>query len=101
MPVSKNTPPKFSQPADDVRWLSGDENNATAEARRRARLAAPDAVAFLAHCIRDDTASNQQRVRSANMVLEAAGLLQNEYKPTGLFDADVRDAVSAHDGGDG
>jgi hypothetical protein len=96
MPVPKVPPPKIARSVDDVHWsMSGDDADATLEARRRARLAAPDAVAFLVHCIRDDHASNQQRVRSANMVLECAGLLQTESKPTGLFGSDAGDADGA------
>jgi hypothetical protein len=75
--------------------MGGDDAAAALEARKRARQASPDAIAFLVHCIRDDRASLTQHVRSSTVVLECAGLLQTESRPTGLFgsgdagDADV------------
>lgn len=71
---------------------SGDGETEKEEARRLARMGSPDAILYLLHTIRDDRASNAQRVRSCSMVLEAGGLLQAESRPTGLFDADARDA---------
>jgi hypothetical protein len=97
LPEETIMPPSKSAPIHNVHLVTNDED-AMAEARRRARVAAPDAVAFLVHCIRDDSASNQQRVRSANMVLECAGLLQVMSKPTGLFDSDTGDADGTHAG---
>ena len=84
---------KMSQQKVEIEWTtSGDDGEAAKEARRRARLAAPDAIAYLVHCVRDDHATNAQRVRSANMVLECAGLLQTETRVTGLFGGDAGDA---------
>ena len=70
---------------------SGDASASAEEARRRAKLSAPDAIALLSFVVKQDGyASVAQRVRSATVLLEAAELL-SESKPTGLFRAEGSD----------
>lgn len=78
---------KVSEVVDAVRWTAqGDDAEAAAETRRRARLVGPDAVAFLSFAMKSDGfASVSQRVRCASVLLEVGQFLSFEAKPTGLF----------------
>ena len=93
MSSPKATQPQVSQAIDATKWATGgDDGEAAAETRKRARLCGPDAVAFLAYVMRDDKfASSAQRVRAASMLLEAAGFLTPEARETCLFRADGAD----------
>ena len=93
MTVAKVPPQKIEQLIDAVAWAPrGDDTASAEEARRRARQAAPDAIALLAFVVKTDGyASVAQRVRSATVLLEAAELLASESKPTGLFRAEGSD----------
>jgi hypothetical protein len=58
-----------------------DDGAAAAEALRRARMAAPDCVAFLHNVVRAERiASPMQRVRAACVLLAAAGFLPSETR---------------------
>jgi hypothetical protein len=87
MMVSKLPLPKLAQAIDEMRWsMSGDDTEAAAETRKRARQAGPDCVAFLHFVMRSDKfATAFQRVRCATVLLEAGGFLSSEAKETGLF----------------
>jgi hypothetical protein len=87
MTVTKVPRKTFTQTIDAVRWaVSGDDAEATAETRKRARLSGPDAVEFLHYVvITDGFASEAQRVRSATVLLETGGFLSSQAKETGLF----------------
>jgi hypothetical protein len=87
MTVPKVAQQKITQTIDAVEWaVSGDDAEAAAETRKRARQCGPDAVAFLYHVlITDKFASVAQRVRAASTLLEAGEFLSNEAKETGLF----------------
>ena len=64
---------------------------AASEARRLARKAAPLCIAFLVWVVEDEHSSIPQRVRASTVVLECAGLLLSENRPTGLFGNDAPD----------
>jgi hypothetical protein len=87
MTVPKVTQQKIAQPIDPVQWTAhGDDAEAAAETKRRARQCGPDAVAFLRHVlITDKFASAAQRVRAASVLLEVGEFLSSEAKETGLF----------------
>ena len=87
MTGAKVSPQKIEQLIDAVAWTAhGDATASAEEARRRAKLSAPDAIALLSYVVKQDGyASVAQRVRSATVLLEAAELLASESKPTGLF----------------
>jgi hypothetical protein len=87
MASPKATQPQVSLAIDATKWLvSGDDGEAAAETRRRAKLTGPDCVAFLHYVLKaDGFASPPQRVRCATTLLEAAGLLSPVAKETGLF----------------
>jgi hypothetical protein len=95
----KVTQPKVSEAIEAVRWaVTGNDAASALEARRRARLAAPDAVAFLHFVVRSDGyASVTQRVRSSTVVLEAAGLLTPETRETRLFEAEGTDGADVRE----
>src|SRR5262249_58944989 len=102
MTVAKAPRKTITQMVDALQWgVSGDDAEAVAETRKRARLCGPDCVALLHHVVRSDNfASITQRVRAASTLLEAAGLLSSEAKVTGIFrypeetdDADERNAA--------
>jgi hypothetical protein len=94
----KVTQQKITQMIDAVQWaVSGDDAEAAAETRKRARQCGPDAVAFLAFVMRSDKfASATQRVRAATVLLEAGGFLTSEAKAAGLF-RDEADGADAHE----
>jgi hypothetical protein len=77
----------ITQTIDAVQWTTrGDDAEAAAETRKRARQCGPDAVAFLYHVLRTDRfASAAQRVRAASVLLEVGEFLSSEAKETGLF----------------
>jgi hypothetical protein len=77
---------KITQTIDVVQWtLSGDDAEAAAETRKRARQCGPAAVAFLYHLlITDNLANIAQRLRAASTLLEAGGFLAFENKDTGM-----------------
>ena len=87
MTIPKVTQQKITQTIDAVQWaVSGDDAEAAAETRKRARQCGPDCVALLHHVVRSDNfASITQRVRAASTLLEAGGFLSSETKETGLF----------------
>jgi hypothetical protein len=87
MTIPKVTQQKITQTIDAVQWaVSGDDAEAAAETRKRARQCGPDCVALLHHVvITDNFASTTQRVRAASTLLEAGGFLSSEAKETGLF----------------
>ena len=87
MTVPKVSQQKITQTMDAVQWaVSGDDAEAAAETRKRARQCGPDCVALLHHVVRSDNfASITQRVRAASTLLEAGGFLSSEAKETGLF----------------
>ena len=87
MTVPKMTQQKITQTIDAVQWTArGDDAEAAAETRRRARQCGPDAVAFLHYVLRTDKfASATQRVRAASTLLEVGEFLSSEAKETGLF----------------
>jgi len=103
MTVPKVSQQKITQTIDAVQWaVSGDDAEAAAETRKRARQCGPDCVALLHHVVRSDNfASITQRVRAASTLLEAGGFLSSEAKQTGLFrelggtdgDADEREGA--------
>jgi hypothetical protein len=78
---------KVTQAIDVVRWTAhGDDGEAAAETRKRARQCGPDAVAFLHYALKADKfASPPQRVRAATVLLEVGEFLTSETKATGLF----------------
>jgi hypothetical protein len=84
----KVTQPQVTEAIDAVRWTaSGDDDEAAAETRRRARQVGPDLVAFLTHVVKSDSfASPVQRVRAAVALFEVGGFIAASAKePTGLF----------------
>ena len=83
------TQEKITQTINAVQWtVSGDDAEAAAETRKRARQCGPDAVAFLHYVLRTDRfASAPQRVRAASVLLEVGEFLSSEVKETGLFRA--------------
>jgi hypothetical protein len=98
MTVPKVTQQKITQTIDAVQWtVSGDDAEAAAETRKRARQCGPDAVAFLNFVVRADKfASVTQRVRAASVLLEVGEFLTTEAKETGLFrEAEGSDGADA------
>jgi hypothetical protein len=87
MTVTKVAQKTITQTINAVQWTAhGDDAEAAAETRKRARQCGPDAVAFLYHVlITDKFASIAQRVRAASTLLEAGEFLSTEAKETGLF----------------
>jgi len=87
MTIPKMPQKTITQTIDAVQWaVSGDDAEAAAETRKRARLCGPDCVALLHHVVRSDNfASITQRVRAASTLLEAGGFLSSETKETGIF----------------
>ena len=87
MTAPKMSQQKITQTIDAVQWTAhGDDAEAAAETRKRARQCGPDCVALLHHVvITDNFASITQRVRAASTLLEAGGFLSPEAKETGLF----------------
>ena len=87
MTVPKVPQKTITQTIDAVQWaVSGDDAEAAAETRKRARQCGPDAVAFLHYVVRTDKfASTTQRVRAASTLLEVGEFLSSESKETGLF----------------
>ena len=87
MTVPKVSQQKITQAIDAVQWTThGDDAEAAAETRKRARQCGPDAVAFLNFVVRTDKfASVTQRVRAASTLLEVGEFLSSEAKETGLF----------------
>ena len=95
MTIPKMPQKTITQTIDAVQWaVSGDDAEAAAETRKRARLCGPDCVALLHHVVRSDNfASITQRVRAASVLLEVGEFLSTEAKSTGLFrDAEEADA---------
>jgi hypothetical protein len=97
MTVTKVPQKTITQAVDALRWtLNGDETEAAAETRRRARLAGPDCVTFLHYVVRTDEFSTvPQRVRAANTLMDAGGYLSSATKETGLF-REPEEADGAH-----
>jgi hypothetical protein len=87
MTIGKVPQKTITQAIDAVQWaVSGDDAEAAAETRRRARLSGTDCVAFLRYVVRTDNfASPTQRVRAASTLLDAGGFLSSVTKETGLF----------------
>jgi hypothetical protein len=87
MTVPKVVQKEVTQTIDAVQWaVRGDDVEAAAETRKRARQCGPDAVAFLDFVMRTDKfASVTQRVRAASTLLEVGEFLSSEAKETGLF----------------
>ena len=81
MAVLKTPQQKVTQTIDAVQWaISGDDVEAAAETRRRARQCGPDAVAFLNFVMRTDKfASAAQRVRAASTLQSPFLLLVRLY----------------------
>jgi hypothetical protein len=90
---------KITQARDALRWaVSGDDDEAAAETRRRAKLTGPDCVALLYHVMKTDGfASPAQRVRCATTLLDAAGFLAPEAKETGLSQTEETDGVDGRE----
>jgi hypothetical protein len=97
MTVPKVSQQKITEAIDVMQWAArGDDAEAAAETRRRARHCGPDSVAFLHFVVRTDKfASSAQRVRAAIALLEVGEFLAPEARATGLF----REAEEA-DGGE-
>jgi hypothetical protein len=89
---------QVTEAVDALRLTASGDTEAAVEARRLARAAAPHCVEFLSFVVRDDHASTPQRVRSSTVLLEVAGLLQTESRPTGLFGGDAGDADGSANG---
>jgi hypothetical protein len=87
MTIPKVLQKTITQTIDAVQWtVLGDDAEAAAETRKRARQCGPDAVAFLNFVVRTDKfASVTQRVRAASVLLEVGEFLSTEAKETGLF----------------
>src|SRR5262245_36456297 len=99
MTVAKVTQRKITQTIDAMQWtVHGDDAEAAAETRRRARQCGPDAVAILHYVVRTDKfASVTQRVRAASVLLEVGEFLSSEAKETGLFRAPEETATADAD----
>jgi hypothetical protein len=101
MTVAKVPQKTITQMIDALQWgVSGDDAEAAAETRKRARLCGPDCVALLHHVVRSDNfASITQRVRAASTLLEAGGFLSSEAKETGIFrEPEGTDGVDEREG---
>jgi hypothetical protein len=99
--VAKVPQKTITQMIDALQWgVSGDDAEAAAETRKRARLCGPDCVALLHHVVRSDNfASITQRVRAASTLLEAGGFLSSEAKETGIFrEPEETNGVDAREG---
>ena len=73
-----------------------DDGAAAAEALRRARMAAPDCVAFLHNVVcAERIGSPMQRVRAACTLLAVAGFVPADTRASGLHETEA-----AGDGGD-
>jgi hypothetical protein len=86
--VLKVAQPEVTEAIEAVKWTTqGDDQEAAAETRKRARQVGPICVAFLCHVVKSDSfASPVQRVRSAVALLEVGGFIATSAKePTGLF----------------
>jgi hypothetical protein len=85
--VPKVTRDQVTETINAVQWTThGDDDQAAAETRKRARQCGPDAVAFLHYVLRTDKfASVTQRVRASIALLEAGEFLTSEAKATDLF----------------
>ena len=96
MVVPKATQGKVTEAIDVVQWaVTGDDDEAASETRKRARQCGPDAVAFLNFVMGNDGfATSAQRVRAATTLLEVGEFLSSEPKATGLFRA-VEDSDGA------
>jgi hypothetical protein len=92
---------KVTKAIDVVQWaVSGDDDKAASETRKRARQCGPDAVAFLNFVLRTDKfASPAQRVRATIALLEVGEFLSSEAKPTGLFRVEDSDGRLREDAG--
>ena len=100
MTVAKIGQKQVAQVIETLLWtLSGDDGEAAAETRRRARLTGPDCIAFLHYVLRTDKfASPTQRVRGANMLLEAGEYLAATAKETGLTrETEEADSANEHE----
>lgn len=63
-----------------------EDGAAAAEALRRARMAAPDCVAFLHNVVRAERiASPMQRVRAACTLLQVGGFVPADNRSSGVF----------------
>ena len=100
MTVPKMPQKTITQTIDAVQWaVSGDDAEAAAETRKRARQCGPDCVALLHHVARSDNfASITQRVRAASTLLEAGGFLSSEAKETGMFREEGTDGTNEREG---
>ena len=88
---------QISEVAEALRLSADGDGEAAQEARRLARRASPLCIEFLSFVVTDDAfASPTQRVRSAGMLLECAGLLKSESRPTNLFGSDAEEADAAN-----
>jgi len=87
MTVPQMVRKEITQTIDAMQWTAhGDDAEAAAETRKRARQCGPDAVALLHYVVRTDKfASAAQRVRAASTLLEVGEFLSSETKETGLF----------------
>jgi hypothetical protein len=91
----------ITQMIDALQWgVSGDDAEAAAETRKRARQCGPDCVALLRYVvITDNFASTTQRVRAANTLLEAGGFLSAEAKEVRIFrEPEITDGVDEREG---
>ena len=100
MTVPKVTQQQITQTINAVQWTAhGDDTEAAAETRKRARQCGPDAVAFLHYVLKTDKfASAAQRVRAASTLLEVGEFLLSEARETGLFrEAEESDRAHARE----
>jgi hypothetical protein len=83
----KVTQDQVTETINAVQWTAhGDDVEAAAVTRRRARQCGPDCIALLHHVVRSDNfASITQRVRASIALLEAGEFLTPEAKATDLF----------------
>jgi len=89
----------LTQAIDAVKWIvNGDDAEAAAETRRRAKLCGPDAIALLHYVLTSDRfASPTQRVRAATVLLEVGEFTSSETKETGLFPGREEPAPDGHE----
>jgi len=99
MPVAKIGQKPVAQAIESLQWtLAGDDAEAAAETRRRARLAGPDCVAFLYFVMKTDKfASTTQRVRATNMLLDTGEFLSPDKADTGLSREAEQHDTNGHD----